>query len=80
MYYAYVIESLADASYHYKGHCADLEKRLQEHNQGKTTSNKAYAPFKVVYSEAFNLREEAIKKEKYLKTAEGRRFLKKVLQ
>jgi putative endonuclease len=45
-----------------------------------TISNKAYAPFKVVYSEAFNLREEAIRREKYLKTAAGRRFLKKVLK
>jgi predicted GIY-YIG superfamily endonuclease len=41
-----------------------------------TESIKPYIPFLLVYFEAFNLREEAIKREKYFKSSAGRRFLK----
>lgn len=41
-----------------------------------TQSIKAYAPFILVYQENFDTREEAIEREKYFKTAAGRRFLK----
>jgi len=49
---------------------------LQEHNAGFTISIKPYIPFKIVYFEAFDLREESIKREKYFKSAAGRRYLK----
>jgi putative endonuclease len=75
MYYAYVIKSLKDGSF-YKGHCSDLEKRLKQHNDGQTESIKSKVPFVIVYSEVFELREEAIFREKYFKTAAGRRFIK----
>jgi putative endonuclease len=75
MYYAYVIKSLKDGSF-YKGHCSDLEKRLKQHNDGQTESIKSKVPFVIVYSEVFELREEAIFREKYFKTASGRRFIK----
>jgi len=75
MYYAYVIKSL-NVNCFYKGHCKDLKKRIDQHNSGMTESIKMYAPFKLVYSEDFETMEEAIKREKYFKTAAGRRFLK----
>jgi putative endonuclease len=74
LYYAYVIKSIHQ-KYYYKGHCHDLEKRLAEHNSGKTKSNKAYLPFEICYFEEFTNREEAIKREKYFKSASGRRYL-----
>ena len=75
-YYAYVLYSCSHNRY-YKGHCQNLEQRLKEHNSGKTFSIKAFIPFKVVYFEEFETREEAIVREKYFKSAAGRRFLKK---
>ena len=78
MFYVYVIRSEKDGSY-YKGHCSDLPKRIKEHNSGYTKSIKNKIPFKLIYSEEFNLREEAVKREKYLKSAAGRRFLKQKL-
>ena len=74
MFYAYVLKSI-NSDFFYKGHCENLENRLTEHNSGKTRSIKAYVPFVVVYFEIFNTREEAIKRERYFKTAAGRRFL-----
>ncbi|OPZ15581.1 MAG: GIY-YIG nuclease superfamily protein [Bacteroidetes bacterium ADurb.BinA245] len=75
MYYTYVLKSI-DHDYFYKGHCRDLEKRIQQHNSGMTQSLKPYIPFKLVYYEVFQNEEEAISREKYFKTAAGRRFLK----
>jgi putative endonuclease len=75
MFYAYIIQSEKDQSF-YKGHCEDLETRLNQHNSGMTLSIKNKIPFKLIYSESFPIREEAIKREKYFKSAAGRRFLK----
>ena len=76
MFFAYVLKSI-EHNYFYKGHCRDLEKRIQQHNSGMTESIKPYIPFTVVYFENFETQEEAIKREKYFKSAAGRRFLKK---
>jgi putative endonuclease len=78
MFYAYVIRSLS-SGFIYKGHCQDLEGRLKQHNAGMTESTRPYAPFGLVYSEEFELREDAIRREKYFKSSAGRRFLKKKL-
>ncbi len=75
MYYAYVIKSLSH-EYFYKGHCENLDLRLKQHNAGMTKSNIPYLPFELFYYEGFVTREEAIIREKYFKTAAGRRFLK----
>jgi putative endonuclease len=78
MYYAYVLKSI-HFEYYYKGHCKDLEKRINQHNAGMTTSIKPYIPFKLVYFEKFETEQQAITREKYFKSAAGRRFLKKKL-
>jgi putative endonuclease len=75
MFYAYMIRSV-QFDFHYKGHCEDLTERLKQHNAGLTQSIKKYAPFEVAYYESFETRQEAIKREKYFKSAAGRRFLK----
>jgi len=78
MYYAYVLKS-ERFDYFYKGHCQDLQKRLYQHNHAMTQSIKPYIPFKLVYFEQFTTEQEAISREKYFKTAAGRKFLKKIL-
>ena len=75
MYYAYVLKSIQHEFY-YKGHCRDLEKRLVQHNSGMTESIRPYIPFKIIYFEEFETEKEAIIREKYFKSAAGRRFLK----
>lgn len=63
----------------YVGMSSGIEKRLKEHNAGKTKSTKAFVPWKVIHTESFNDRISARKREKYLKSAAGRRDLKKIL-
>jgi putative endonuclease len=78
MYFAYVLKSIAH-DYFYKGHCQDLEKRLAQHNSGMTASIRPYIPFQIIYIEQFETEMEAISREKYFKSAAGRRFLKKII-
>ena len=75
MYFAYVIKSV-NSDFYYKGHCKNLDERLLQHNSGMTQSIRPYLPFQLSYFESFETKEEAIKQEKYFKTAAGRRYLK----
>ena len=75
MYYTYVLKSVY-SDYLYKGHCSDLNTRLSQHNNGMTKSIKPYIPLELIYFEKFETVNEAIEREKYFKTAAGRRFLK----
>ena len=75
MFFTYVLRSKVDGSF-YKGHCEDLKKRIQQHNSGATHSIRNKIPYEIAYFEEFALRTEAIKREKYFKSAAGRKFLK----
>ena len=76
MYYAYILRNSKTYKL-YKGHTSDLERRLKEHKRGHTKSTKEESEsWEVIYYEEFELREQAIAREKYFKTASGRRFIK----
>ncbi len=75
-FYSYVIYSKNSGRF-YKGRCEDMNARLKEHNTGKTRSIKAFIPWKIIYFEEFQTRKEAVLREKYFKSAAGRRYLKK---
>jgi len=79
MYYVYVIKSLKDDNV-YVGHTNDLVKRFKQHNDGLVESTKYRKPFKLLYYEASNILEDAIKREKSLKTGFGRAYLKRRLK
>ncbi len=70
MYVVYVLESLKDNKY-YIGQTSDLNRRIQEHNQGRVRWTKAHRPWKVLYCEEFENRTEAIRREQFLKSRAG---------
>lgn len=78
MFFVYIIKSTIDNRL-YKGLTTDLKSRVREHNTGKTKSTKPYKPWKLVYFEKFDSREEAREREKYFKSGIGREFLKNKL-
>ncbi len=78
MFYVYVLKSINYNKF-YTGHAKDVNIRLLEHNSGKTVYSKRYMPWEVLYTEEFKTEVEAIKREKYFKSAAGRRWLKKQL-
>ncbi|HRN25482.1 MAG TPA: GIY-YIG nuclease family protein [Ignavibacteriaceae bacterium] len=78
-YFVYVIKS--KEGFIYKGMTDNLERRLEEHNN-KTLSfwTKRDTEWKLVYSEKFSEKSEALKREHWLKTGVGREFLAKILK
>jgi putative endonuclease len=75
MYYVYVLQSELDDRF-YTGFTKDLEKRVEEHNSGMSSSTKGRIPLKLVYYEfCLNLK-DAMKRERYLKTTWGKRYIK----
>ncbi len=60
----------------YKGSCTDLKIRLKQHQSGQVKSTKNYRPFKIIGYEAYLLKSDALRREKYLKTTEGNRLLR----
>ncbi len=79
MFYNYLLKSENNDSL-YTGYTGDLKKRLKEHNQGLNKSTKPYIPWKIIYYEACLDIEDAKRREKYLKTTQGKRLLKRRLK
>ena len=73
--FVYVIRSEVDGRF-YVGMTENLERRLNEHNNGKTKSTKGYRPWILVHSEIHPDRITARKREKYLKSRVGKEYIK----
>ncbi len=78
MYYVYVL--LLNNNDLYKGSTDDLKRRFKEHQFGKVESTRNYRPLKLILYEAYLLKSDAERREKFLKTTEGRRLLKQQLR
>ena len=78
-YYVYILQSMKNQSL-YIGYTSDLKKRLQEHNRGLNFSTKTFKPWYLVHYEAYRNIKDAIRREKYLKTSQGGRLLKRMLK
>lgn len=74
MYFVYVLKD--ENGNLYEGQTENLEARLKQHNSGKTKTTSKSRSWEVTYFETFENRIEAVNREKYFKTAAGRRFLK----
>jgi len=73
--YVYVLRSLKDGQF-YVGLTRDLRVRLQMHNSGKVPSTKCRVPLELIYWEGSLNEGDAAQREKYLKTAWGKRYIK----
>ncbi|MBX2989854.1 MAG: GIY-YIG nuclease family protein [Bacteroidetes bacterium] len=77
-YTVYVLRSLKDHKL-YIGMTSDFERRINEHNSGKTFSTRHRRPFVLVYSEQVPSGSEARRREQFLKSGPGHRFLEQVI-
>ena len=78
MWTVYVLKSQSN-SRSYTGSTDNFERRLQEHNSGKSKYTRSTRPFILAYKEEYQTRLEARRRELFLKTGKGRGFLKKKL-
>jgi putative endonuclease len=71
MYYVYILYSLKDNEY--TSSTSDLKRRIKEHFSGESTATSYRLPLKLIHYEAYLLKQDAIAREKYLKTSIGKR-------
>jgi len=79
MYYVYVLESKKDGKL-YKGFTTDLQARIVQHNSGKNRSTNQRGPWNLIHYEAYISKEDALERERFLKTGWGRKNLENLLQ
>lgn len=78
-YFVYVLKSVKDKMM-YVGYSADLKARLLEHQAGRVKSTKNRRPLELIYYEVSLNKEDALHREKYLKTSYGKRYIKNRLK
>ena len=78
MYYVYVLYSKKYDKI-YVGQTNNYEGRLVQHNSGRHRYTKRYIPWIIIYTEEFKTRAEAMKREKELKSHQGRKFIREKL-
>jgi putative endonuclease len=79
MYFVYVLHSQKDNNL-YIGYTCDIDKRIDQHTKGNVKSTKNRRPIILVYFEACRNQQDALHREKYLKSTYGHRYLKNRLK
>jgi putative endonuclease len=74
----YILKSASTGRY-YIGSTIHLDKRLEQHNAGRSAFTKAYRPWEVVHFESFETLREARRRERYLKSLKSRAYLERVI-
>ncbi len=74
-YFVYVLKSKSTGT-SYVGSTSNIEKRLSEHNNGRNIYTRNKRPWMLMYHEEFPTRSEAVQRERYFKSVEGRLKLK----
>ncbi len=78
VHYTYVLYSEKDCEW-YTGATSDLRARVREHAEGRVRSTEQRRPLLLAYYEACLNREDAFRRERYLKTGRGKRYLRQRL-
>jgi putative endonuclease len=65
MYFVYSIQSALDPEHYYVGVTTDVDRRLEEHNDGKSIHSNKHRPWKLVTYVAFSDKDKATKFEAY---------------
>ena len=78
MHYLYIL--LCKNHQLYTGITSNLKRRLIEHYQGKVKSTKNKRPLELIHYEAYLLKSDSGRRERFLKTTEGKRLLKQQIR
>lgn len=79
MWYVYIIRSLSYPDQVYTGATADLKRRIEDHNSGKSDHTSKFMPWALCWYCAFPDKYQALEFERYLKSHSGRAFATKRL-
>ncbi|MCC9017418.1 GIY-YIG nuclease family protein [Flavobacterium lipolyticum] len=79
MFYTYIIYSKALDNY-YIGSCQDVEKRLQDHLNSRSSYTKVTKDWELKYYETFPTRSEACKRELQIKKMKSRKYIETLIK
>jgi len=79
MYYTYVLWSKEDHKF-YIGYTADIERRINEHENGQSHTTSRLSSPALIFYEAFFSKEDAVRRERYFKTTQGKKALRLILR
>jgi putative endonuclease len=78
MHYTYVLRSIKDGRW-YTSHTSDLKARIEQHAKGRVESTRYRRLLQLIYYEACLTEDGAKRRERYLKTGKGKRYLRQRL-
>jgi len=78
MFYTYILFS-AKIDRYYTGHTNNLDDRLRRHNSGYSKATKKGIPWKLVFTETFNFRSEAVQREFQIKAMKSRKYIEELI-
>ena len=79
MYYAYTLLSRKRGCF-YIGMTSDIDRRMKEHRAGQCHTTARMSDFELIFYEAFKSKQDALRREKYFKTAKGKKMLRLILR
>lgn len=84
MYSVYVLINLR-TNRTYVGQTSDLNRRLKQHNNNSDSNPQRYTKkipgsWKLVHKEEYSSRAKAMRREKFLKSGQGRQWLKNLFK
>ena len=79
MSYVYVLKSLKNGKRYVGSTDLPPEERLRKHNYGSNRFTKSNGPFILVHRENYPSKTEARKRENFLKSGVGRKYLDEIL-
>ena len=74
MYYVYILWS-SKLRKRYTGSTDNIPLRIKQHNRGGNRFTKGGIPWILIYSEEYHSKTESLKRENFLKTGQGRKWL-----
>ena len=79
MHYVYILQSQKD-NLLYVGYTTNIKARLLRHNKGLVEATRYRRPLALIFCEGFSMRKDALRRERYFKTAKGKTTLKMMLR
>ena len=78
MHYLYILKS-NDSDKYYVGETQNIDTRIEQHKQKKSSFGKRNSNFELVYKKEFNNRSEAKRLESFLKKQKSHLFIDKFI-
>ncbi len=79
MFWVYILRSEVNGRY-YVGQTDDVDARTGMHDRGEVKSTRPYRPWKLVYSEVFQTRSEAVRRERQIKRRKKRSYIEALIR